>query len=70
MYHIERPLKKLRAMVGNKVSVEGCVTDEFKVKKIAYFTTVYFTEHHNVTTPTMWYHVDEDNPCSDLQNFQ
>jgi hypothetical protein len=50
--------------------VEGCITEEFKLKEITYFTSVYFTEHHNVNTPTMWYHKDEDIPCSDLQIFQ
>jgi hypothetical protein len=70
MYHIERALKKLRAMVGNKVRVEGCIAEEFKVKEIAYFTSVYLAKHHNVNAPTMQYHVDEDIPRSDLQIFQ
>jgi hypothetical protein len=70
MYHIERDLKKLRAMVRNKAKVEGCITEEFKLKEITYFSSVYFTEHHNVNAPTFWYHVDEDIPCSDLQIFQ
>jgi hypothetical protein len=70
MYHTERALKKLRAMVHNKAKVEGCVTEEFKLKEIAYFSSVYFVEHHNVNTPTLWYHADEDIPCSDLQIFQ
>jgi hypothetical protein len=70
MYHIERALEKQRVMVGNKTRVEGCIIEESKVKEIAYFTSVYFAEHHNVNAPTMRYHVDEDIPCSDLQNFQ
>jgi hypothetical protein len=70
MYHIERALKNLRAMVRNKARVEGYIAKEFKVKEIAYFTSVYFTEHHNVNTPTMWYHADDGIPCSDLQIFQ
>jgi hypothetical protein len=70
MYHIERVLEKLRAMVRNKVRVEGCIVEEFKLKETTYFISVYFTEHHNVNAPTMWYHVDEDIPCSDLQFFQ
>jgi hypothetical protein len=70
MYHIERALKNLRAMVHNKARVEGCITEEFKLKDITYFTSVYFTEYHNVNAPTMRYHVDEDIPCSDLQLFQ
>jgi hypothetical protein len=70
MYHIEGVLKKLRAMVGNKARVEGCITEEFKLKEIAYFTGVYFAEHHNVKAPTMRYHVDEDISCSGLQIFQ
>jgi hypothetical protein len=70
MYHIERALKNLRAMVHNKERVEGCIIEEFKLKEITYFTSVYFAEHHNVNAPTMRYHVDEDIPCSDLQIFQ
>jgi hypothetical protein len=57
-------------MVHNKARVEGCIVEEFKLKEIAYFTGVYFIEHHNVNLPTMQYHVDEDIPCSDLQIFQ
>jgi hypothetical protein len=70
MYHIERALKNLRAMVHNKARIEGCITEEFKLKEITYFTSVYFTEHHNVNALTMQYHVDEDIPYSDLQIFQ
>jgi hypothetical protein len=69
MYHIERALKNLGAVVHNKANVEDCITEEFKLKEIVYFTSVYFTEHHNINTPTMWYHVDEDIPSSDLQFF-
>jgi hypothetical protein len=43
MYHIERALKNLRAMVHNKKRVEGCIIEEFKLKEITYFTSVYFT---------------------------
>jgi hypothetical protein len=70
MYHIGMALKNLRAMVRNNARVEGCITEEFKLKEIAYFTSVYFIEHHNVNTPTMRYHVDEKIPCSDFQIFQ
>jgi hypothetical protein len=70
MYHIERTLKNLRAMIHNKAKVEGCIAEEFKLKEITYFTSVYFAEHHNVNAPTIRYHVDEDIPCSDLQIFQ
>jgi hypothetical protein len=70
MYHIEKALKKLRAMVRNKAKVEGCITEEFKLKEITYFSSVYLAEHYNVNTPTFWHHVDEDIPCSDLQIFQ
>jgi hypothetical protein len=70
MYHIEKALKNLRAMVCNKAKVEDCIIEEFKLIEIAYFTSVYFAEHHNINAPTMRYHVDEDIPCSDLQIFQ
>jgi hypothetical protein len=52
MYHIERALKKIRTMVHNKAKVEGCIADKFKLKEIAYFSSVYFAEHHNVNAPT------------------
>jgi hypothetical protein len=34
MFHIERALKKLRAMVGNKARVEGCIAEQFKLRTI------------------------------------
>ena len=70
MYHIERALKKLRAMVGNKATVEGCIAEAFSLKEVAYFSSVYFAEEHNVNAPTMRYHVDEETPCNDLKIFQ
>jgi hypothetical protein len=53
MYPFERALKRLRHIVGNKARVEGHIAEEFKYKEIAYFTSVYFIEEHNVNTPTM-----------------
>jgi hypothetical protein len=61
MYHIENALKKLRAMIHNKAKVEGYITEEFKLKEITHFSSVYFAEHLNVNAPTFWYHVDEGN---------
>jgi hypothetical protein len=69
MYHIERTLKKLCAMVGNKRRVEGCIAEEFKYKEIASFTSLYFAEEHNVNAPALRYHVDEPL-ISDLKIFQ
>jgi hypothetical protein len=60
---------KLRAMVGNKRRVEGCIAEEFKYKEIASFTGLYFAEEHNVNAPALRYHVDEP-PISDLEIFQ
>jgi hypothetical protein len=70
MYPFERALKRLRHIVGNKARVEGRIAEEFKYKEIAYFTSVYFTEEHNVNAPTMRYHVHEDDPHSDLSIFK
>jgi hypothetical protein len=42
MFHIERALKKLRAMVGNKARVEGCIAEQFTLKEVAHFTSCYF----------------------------
>jgi hypothetical protein len=66
MYSFERDIKRFRHMVGNKARVEGCIAEEFKYKEIVCFTSVYFTEEHNVNAPTMRYHVHEDDPHSDL----
>jgi hypothetical protein len=52
MYHIEWALKKLRAMVRNKAMDEDCIAEEFKLKEITYFSSVYFVGHHNVNAPT------------------
>jgi hypothetical protein len=57
-------------MVGNKARVEGCITEGFKYKEIAYFTSVYFTDVHNVNAPTMWYHVHQDDPHTNLSIFK
>ena len=57
-------------MVGNKARVEGCIAEEFKFKEIAYFTSLYFAEEHNVNVPTMRYHIDQEDPSSDLKIFQ
>jgi hypothetical protein len=70
IYPFERALKRLRHMVGNKARVEGCIVEEFKYKEIAYFTSVYFTEEHNINAPMMRYHVHEDDPHSDLSIFK
>jgi hypothetical protein len=53
MYHIERALKNLRGMVRNKARVKGCIAEAFLLKEVSYFTSVYFTEEHNVYAATM-----------------
>jgi hypothetical protein len=53
MYHIERALENLRAMIQNKARVEGCIVEAFLLKEVSYFTSVYFAEEHNVYAPTM-----------------
>jgi hypothetical protein len=70
MYHIERALKYLRSMVGNKARVEGCITESFLLKEITYFSSVYFAEEHNVNALTVRYNVNEEPPLNDLKNFQ
>jgi hypothetical protein len=70
MYHIERALKYLRAMVSNKERVEGSITKSFLLKEITYFFSVYFAEEHNVNALTLRYNVDEEPSLSDLKKFQ
>jgi hypothetical protein len=70
MYHIERALKYLRAMVGNKKRVECSIAKSFLLKVITYFSSVYFAEEHNINALTLQYNVDEKPPLSDLKKFQ
>jgi hypothetical protein len=69
MYHIERTLRYIKPMVGNRARVEGCIAEAFTLKEVAYFLHVYFAEEHNVNAPTMWYNVDEEPPYSDQSIF-
>jgi hypothetical protein len=69
MYHIERALRYLKPMVGNRARVEGCIAKVFTIKEVAFFSSVYFVEENNVNASTMWYNVDEEPPCSDLSIF-
>jgi hypothetical protein len=69
MYHIERALRYIKPMVGNRARVEGCIVEAFILKEVAYFSSVYFAEEHNVNAPTMRYNVNEEPPCSDLSIF-
>jgi hypothetical protein len=69
MYHIERTLRYLKPMIDNRARVEGCITEAFTLKEVAYFSSVYSVEEHNFNAPTMRYNVDEEPPCSDLSIF-
>jgi hypothetical protein len=69
MYHIERALRYLKPMVDNRARIERCIIEAFTLKEVAYFSSIYFAEEHNVNAPTMWYNMDEEPPCSDLSIF-
>jgi hypothetical protein len=69
MYHIERALRYLKPMVGNRARVEGSIAEAFILNEVTYFSSVYFTEEYNVNAPTVWYNIDEEPPCSDLSIF-
>jgi hypothetical protein len=69
MYHIKRALRYLKPMVDNRARVEGCITEAFILKEVAYFSSVYFAEEHNINAPIMRYNVDEEPPCSDVSIF-
>jgi hypothetical protein len=66
MYHIERALTYLKPMVDNRARVEGYIIEAFTLNGVAYFSSGYFAEEHNVNAPTMQYNVDEEPPCSDV----
>jgi hypothetical protein len=65
----KRALRYLKPMIGNRARVEGCITAIFTHKELAYFSSVYFTEEHDVNASTMQYNVDEEPPCNDLSIF-
>jgi hypothetical protein len=69
MYHIERALRYLKPMIGNRARVEGSIAEAFILKQVAYFSSVYFVEEHNVNAPMVWYSVDEEPPCNDPSIF-
>jgi len=63
--------KKMLSGLGmNYEKIEGCIAEAFSLKEVAYFSSVYFAEEHNVNAPLMRYNVDEEPPCSDLSIFQ
>jgi hypothetical protein len=68
MYHIERALKYLRSMIGNKARVEGCITESFLLEEVIYFSSVYFVDEYNVNDVTLQYNIDEEPPLTDLKN--
>jgi hypothetical protein len=59
----------LKPMVSNRARVEGCIAEAFIIKEVAYFSSVYFPEEHNVNAPMMRYNIDEEPPYSDLSIF-
>jgi hypothetical protein len=69
MYHIERALRYLKPVVGNRARVKGSVIKAFILKEVAYFSSVYFAEEHNVNAPMMSYSIDGEPHCSDLSIF-
>jgi hypothetical protein len=48
---------------------QGCIAEAFILKEVAYFSSVYFAEEHNVNAPMMRYIIDEEPPYSDLSIF-
>jgi hypothetical protein len=70
MYSQERELKKLRVIVCNKASVEGCIVESFACKEITNFSSKYFSHANNVNAHMTWYHIVEGVPLSELSIFQ
>jgi hypothetical protein len=52
MYSQERELKKLRAIVRNKVRIERCITEAFACKEIMNVLSMYFSRANNVNAHT------------------
>jgi hypothetical protein len=69
MYHIERPLRYLKPIVGNRARVEVCIVEAFMLKKVAYFTSVYFAEEHNVNAPMSYYSTSKERKAALLYMY-
>jgi hypothetical protein len=69
MYHIKRALRYIKPMVRNRARFEGCITEAFTLKEVAYFSRVYFVEEHIDNSPMMRCNVDEEPSCSNLSIF-
>jgi hypothetical protein len=39
MYHVERALRYLMPMAGNRARVEGCIVEASTLKEVAYFSS-------------------------------
>jgi hypothetical protein len=65
MYFVERDLKKLKATIGNKTRVEGCIAEAFYLKEISHYTNTYFAEENNIHA-----HIPRYTPTSNLKLFQ
>jgi hypothetical protein len=70
MYNQERELKKLRVTVRNKIRGEGCIAEAFMCKEITNFSSKYFSCDNNVNAHTIWCHIVEEVPLSELSIFQ
>jgi hypothetical protein len=70
MYSQERELKKLRVTVRNKARIEGCIVETFTCREITNFSSKYFSRANNVNAHTMWYHIVEEVPLSEMLIFQ
>jgi hypothetical protein len=63
MYHIERCLRYLKPIVGNRARLEGCITEAFTFKEVAYFSSVYIAEEVAYIKPM----VDNRDACCDAK---
>jgi hypothetical protein len=70
MYFVERDLKKLKATIGNKTRVEGCIAEAFYLKEISHYTSTYFAEENNINAHIPRYHTSNETPKSNLKLFQ
>jgi hypothetical protein len=53
VYHIERALRYLKPMVGNRAMVERRIAEAFMLKEVAYFSSVFETSAHNLVSQSI-----------------
>jgi hypothetical protein len=66
MYSQERELRKHKAIVRNKASVEGCIVEEFAAKEITILSTNFFSWKNDINAQMTRCQFEQQAPLTEL----